>query len=125
MSATYTKHFCCGTPTDAPHANDCFSRCHECKAVYSEKHKDDCVTAKNQREAAERFQDEVRERHRVEEADRGERIGTCDDEGVYIQGGDGPSPRILAFNQGGHDCTLVDLREVVEWVKRRRPELLR
>ena len=31
---------------------------------------------------------------------------------------------IVASNQGGHDCTLVDLHQLITWLKANRPELL-
>ena len=31
---------------------------------------------------------------------------------------------ISALNEGGHNCTEVDLLEVIAWVKANRPELL-
>jgi len=31
---------------------------------------------------------------------------------------------IQAINQGGHDCTYVDLVDVINFVKRNMPELL-
>jgi hypothetical protein len=31
---------------------------------------------------------------------------------------------VLARNQGGHDCTKVDLLELIAWLKANKPELL-
>jgi hypothetical protein len=31
---------------------------------------------------------------------------------------------ILAKNEGGYNCTKVDLLDVIEWVKKHMPELL-
>ncbi len=32
---------------------------------------------------------------------------------------------VLAYNEGGHNCTLVDLLDLVEWIKANRPELIK
>jgi membrane protease subunit (stomatin/prohibitin family) len=31
---------------------------------------------------------------------------------------------IRAYNEGGYNCTTVDLIDVIEWVKKHRPDLL-
>lgn len=33
-------------------------------------------------------------------------------------------PTIVAWNEAGYNNTEVDLRDVIDWVKRHRPELL-
>lgn len=32
---------------------------------------------------------------------------------------------IIALNEGGYNCTFVDLLDIVDWVKANRPELLK
>ncbi len=32
---------------------------------------------------------------------------------------------IRAFNEGGYNCTDVDLLDVIDWVKQNKPELLK
>jgi len=32
---------------------------------------------------------------------------------------------IEAINEGGHNCTLVNVKQVVNWVKANRPDLLK
>jgi hypothetical protein len=31
---------------------------------------------------------------------------------------------VRAFNQGGYDCTDIDLRQLIAWLRVNRPELL-
>ena len=33
-------------------------------------------------------------------------------------------PIVVAKNQNGHDCTAIDLLDIIEWVKDNMPELL-
>lgn len=70
----------------------------------------------------EEVQMKTREAHRVAEASRGEKIAEGED-GIYIR--DEGDPVIIAFNQGGHDCTLVAVKDVLAWVRAKRPDLLR
>jgi hypothetical protein len=49
--------------------------------------------------------------------------------GAYFSGRDGTRPgrgrlAIMALNEGGHNCTEVDLLEVLAWVKANRPDLM-
>lgn len=37
---------------------------------------------------------------------------------------DEPREMIEAINEGGHNSTLIDLLDLVAWLKERRPELL-
>ena len=32
---------------------------------------------------------------------------------------------IIAYNQGGHDCTQVDLQDLLKFIKKDNPELLK
>lgn len=52
----------------------------------------------------------------------GEKIAEGED-GVYIEDGD-TEPRIVAYNEGGHNCTEVFVTEVLDWVRKNRPDLL-
>lgn len=32
---------------------------------------------------------------------------------------------VQAFNEGGHNCTRVDILDLIEWVLKNRPDLIR
>ncbi len=39
------------------------------------------------------------------------------------ESGDPDRLLVYALNEGGHNCTLVDLLDLLKWVKTNRPEL--
>lgn len=47
-----------------------------------------------------------------------------EDGDVCIENPRGASPDLVAYNQGGFDCTSVPLRVIVRWVREHRPDLL-
>ena len=46
----------------------------------------------------------------------------CECEDVKIKGKAG-NEIIEALNEGGHNCTQVDLRELLGWIKKNRPDI--
>jgi hypothetical protein len=48
----------------------------------------------------------------------------CEDYAVEFDESYG-RPVVLAFNEGGYNSTAVDLLDLIDWLRKHRPELLR
>jgi hypothetical protein len=98
-----------------------FPRCPGCGGLYA--CAPECAEMLRRRKEADEAMERAREAHRVAEEARGEKIAEGED-GVYVRNDNEGKPVVVAFNQGGHDCTIVLVEDVLEWVRRRRPDLL-
>jgi hypothetical protein len=45
--------------------------------------------------------------------------------GVYLDERTEGQPEVVAYNEGGYNLTRVDLRELLEWLWKNRPEMMR
>lgn len=93
--------------------------CPDCRADYNTPHREDCAAEKRRREEMDR----IRAAHLKAEEAKGELIGEGED-GIYIEDGKGLDPKIVAYNEGGHNLTTVPITLVLGWVRANRPDLL-
>lgn len=93
-------------------------RCPACSAHYTEPHQSTCLAVAERAREIAKYQ----ARKSEEEAARGEKIAEGE-EGIYAI--DDLDPVIVAYNEGGYNSTVVRVSVILDWLRKRRPELLK